>query len=550
MPNSDDHRIEINSLLESVRNINMERTPPFRVFELNDHDELIVTAVEEEPTSLQGRQVLCFNEYHRAVSHRWNAWDCIQAERVNAEGMRERVNLWWQERQEARRQAEDQRRERDRLIRQARDSAVFTLGTMGLAAYQRLHVRIGQYYRIGVGFAGLTEELARHFNDDAWSYQGFTVRVEGVNWSSARHPDTNDYVEYPLLHVSVHGQMRYGYPVELSINPLTLERQVAMPAIVPGWPADLARRGTTSRRRDSHHDERTFDLGDGHREYDSDLDRMDDHAEDCEGGCPCCACACGYQPYDSGESSSSLINGYSYRPQPRFHGDGPVFLGAELELDTRHGNTDRLAHRVLTDWGQERVYLKHDGSVRGFEVVSHPMTYDYWTQNMALDVMSDWYDMGARPDESCGLHIHVSRDAFSNPVHQFKWMKLFYRNRSLVEHVARRRDSSYARFSSHDNKHARYMKHYAKGGIGGERYQAINAGNEHTFEVRVFASTLSAAEFRASLALVDASVEYSRQLSTQDIIRNNGWSEAAFTRYVNDAGKYGDLAAMLAERQG
>ncbi|WP_280248010.1 hypothetical protein [Nocardia abscessus] len=69
---------------------------------------------------------------------------------------------------------------------------------------------------------------------------------------------------------------------------------------------------------------------------------------------------------------------YSYKPDPRFHGDGPLFLGMELEIIVpayRYGEAVSLATAHLGGLG----YLKQDSSIQptGFELVTHPMSYRY-----------------------------------------------------------------------------------------------------------------------------------------------------------------------------
>ena len=63
---------------------------------------------------------------------------------------------------------------------------------------------------------------------------------------------------------------------------------------------------------------------------------------------------------------------YSYRPDPIFHGTGPLFLGLELEVivpDDRFDDAITTATDALGSLG----YLKRDSSIRpsGFEIVSH-----------------------------------------------------------------------------------------------------------------------------------------------------------------------------------
>src|SRR5882757_7083380 len=75
---------------------------------------------------------------------------------------------------------------------------------------------------------------------------------------------------------------------------------------------------------------------------------------------------------------------------------------------------------------------------------------------------------------STGLHVHVSRAGFDSACHVFKWMKFIYRNRERVTRLARRSSTQWAAFTDEDR---RAVKHFAKG-VQGERYRAINTGND------------------------------------------------------------------------
>lgn len=68
---------------------------------------------------------------------------------------------------------------------------------------------------------------------------------------------------------------------------------------------------------------------------------------------------------------------YSYKPEPRFFGEGKVFLGVELEVEApdNQKKEDGLA-LSSPRW----AYAKRDGSlgIYGWEVVTHPIAVNYW----------------------------------------------------------------------------------------------------------------------------------------------------------------------------
>lgn len=270
------------------------------------------------------------------------------------------------------------------------------------------------------------------------------------------------------------------------------------------------------------------------------IGRYEDYCDDCaseqETDCECC-----------GTSSGGLINSYSYKPEPIFHGDGPAYLGLELEISTSYrssvSDAARVAHEHLGDLG----YLKDDSSVdSGFEIVTHPMSHAYARESFPWRMLQNLRENGAIAGDN-GLHVHVSREAFKDPTHVYRWLKFLHRNSEQVSVIARRRSNEWAAWNFQDRERA---KSYAKGDRCGHRYSAVNVQNWATFEVRVFASTLERNELMAALDLVAGSVEYTRDLTVHDIHWNNGWGWNSFRAWCGQRDEYsalrGEMEALCA----
>lgn len=242
---------------------------------------------------------------------------------------------------------------------------------------------------------------------------------------------------------------------------------------------------------------------------------------------------------DDDPDQCDLINSYGYAPTPRFHGDGPVFLGLELEVTTPSGEL-REAAQVAIDTIGDLGYLKSDSSVSGFELVTHPMSHAWMAEHFPWKTLDELARMGCDGYEN-GIHVHVSRAGFDSPAHIFRWLKLIYRNEDPVTAIARR-ESEWASFSSRARQNA---KHHAKGSRQGDRYCAVNVQNFATFEVRVFRSSLDRQEVRAALDLVSASVEYTRHLTVPAIL-SGGWTWQGFMEWARERPEY---AALVAESE-
>ncbi|MFD6357057.1 hypothetical protein [Nocardia tengchongensis] len=119
------------------------------------------------------------------------------------------------------------------------------------------------------------------------------------------------------------------------------------------------------------------------------------------------------------------IHDYSYKPAPYFHGQGPVFLGLELEIKTRSSSLQACAE-IAADHLGDLGYLKEDGSIgynAGFEIVTHPMSYEWAIDEFPWKMLRELRIRGAYVDDNVGIHVHVSRKGFDSAAHVYRWMK-------------------------------------------------------------------------------------------------------------------------------
>ncbi|MEU4808112.1 hypothetical protein AB0H20_02825 [Nocardia fluminea] len=237
---------------------------------------------------------------------------------------------------------------------------------------------------------------------------------------------------------------------------------------------------------------------------------------------------------------------YSYRPDPIFHGTGPLFLGLELEVivpDDRFDDAIATATDSLGSLG----YLKRDSSIRpsGFEIVCHPMTYQHALTEFPWQLLDTLARMGCETDDSVGLHVHASRTGFTGPAHIYRWMKLVYRNQEPVSMLARR-VSRYAPFEPNTRARAKDLAKGCRHAVGLPRYQAINPHPRDTLELRIFASSLETRQVQAALAFTDASIRYTADLTIPQILAG-GWAWDRFTDWLTHRLEYAPLVAELAD---
>ncbi|MEV0764138.1 hypothetical protein [Nocardia sp. NPDC050435] len=236
-----------------------------------------------------------------------------------------------------------------------------------------------------------------------------------------------------------------------------------------------------------------------------------------------------------------------YTPTPIFHGTGPLYLGLELELRTPSDAFGAAAESSVSHLGG-LGYLKEDGSITsgcGFELVTHPMSYEYARAHFPWRLLPRLQQLGAYTDDEVGIHVHVSRDGFTSPAHVYRWLKFIYRNENGVTTLARRISTRWAQFSPTTRKQ---IGGIAKGeDYYSHRYQAVNTNPTHTFELRVFASSLEPQQVQAALAFADASVEYTRTLTAARITRQGGWQWDAFVTWLATRPDYAPLLPELTD---
>ena len=252
-------------------------------------------------------------------------------------------------------------------------------------------------------------------------------------------------------------------------------------------------------------------------------------------------------------NSQKSINSYHYKPAPIFYGnDDKLYLGIELEID-KGGESNEKAQQLLDvmNINEERIYCKHDGSIeRGFEIVSHPATLQEHYNNFnwsglmekALDL-----DYRSHNTSTCGLHIHVNRNAFGCTYEEqeeiiakivyfveLHWNELFT--------FSRRSEYNIERWANRYGIESDTQKTYKKAKGNYERYVAVNLQNNNTIEFRFFRGTLKHSTFIATLQLVETICKVAQSMSEKDMERLS-WSD--FVKHIT----YPELIEYLKIKQ-
>lgn len=252
------------------------------------------------------------------------------------------------------------------------------------------------------------------------------------------------------------------------------------------------------------------------------------------------------------QSHSSQIHNYSYEPYLNFQQSKDdnenrlAYLGFELEAGGVSSSERNQIAEEISD-GEDTFYLKEDGSIPdyGFELVSHPITLKRHKELNWADVLHTMSNAGMKShdlgEESCGLHVHVSRNYLS----PYKWLLIDWfisKYQAQFELIARRKETHWARFKKSNGQNIKEV--YGKS--SGTRYQAVNFENTNTVEFRLFRGTLKYSTFMATLEIVDALVHWAAQLSISDIL-STGDAFENFTGYILSNPLYANAVNYLRE---
>ena len=293
------------------------------------------------------------------------------------------------------------------------------------------------------------------------------------------------------------------------------------------------------------------------------------YCEDCAGeSSPCRVCGEHYFAGDMHDETTcnncvenSIIQDYDYRPDFTYYrlpteekSNNLAFLGIELEVESQIDHEQRDNSRSICDDAAEKVisdylYCKNDGSLEdGFEVVSHPMTFEYirehgraiWDRTLNLNKLG----FRSYNTTTCGMHVHIAKKAFSS-LHLYKFLKLFYENQKFILAISQRRLENLTRWSGFGENEQPDLSLIQKAKIKSAyiRYSAVNLTNRSTVEVRIFRGTLHEDSFWKNIEFVAAAFEYSRTVA----IKNVG--VYTFCKYVEKhAQRFPNLLSFMKEK--
>lgn len=249
------------------------------------------------------------------------------------------------------------------------------------------------------------------------------------------------------------------------------------------------------------------------------------------------------------------INSYNYKPDAIFYGTGPLYMGVELEIDQGYDRSE-CANELydISDDG-DLFYLKSDSSLdEGIEIVTHPCALNFHMNQFPWERISSIarsYKFTSHDAGTCGLHIHVGRDAFGYSrfeqeaaiakvillVDRF-WDEMACFSRRDIDRINRWASKPGADICPEDGMEVAIKK--AKSS-GSSRYRAVNLQNSHTIEFRIFRGTLKVNTILATLQFVKHLCDCAMSASLEDCL-NMPWLS-----FIGEP-EYPELRAYLGAR--
>ena len=251
-----------------------------------------------------------------------------------------------------------------------------------------------------------------------------------------------------------------------------------------------------------------------------------------------------------------LIHDYTYTPTFEFKKmpwENTLYLGVELEVEPENESESvRIVEKLTEYLKKERVcsrfYFKHDGSVNGFELVTHPFTLQYAHKKLKFNKILKWlkkakctsYESGR-----CGLHIHMNRDFFQS-LDIAKLRIFFTKNKEKLRKFSERQGQGekYCNYESFELR--KFLRNKNQEG----RYWAFNLNtNKNTVELRLFRGTLDERRFIASMQFADAIAHFVKAIGLNSLIigersyKDNSWK--LFYDWTKSKKRYTQLVQYL-----
>lgn len=227
------------------------------------------------------------------------------------------------------------------------------------------------------------------------------------------------------------------------------------------------------------------------------------------------------------------IQCYSYKPEPIFFGGQPsknkLFFGLEIEVEG-----DREYARNVKEIS-EIFYCKDDGSINGFEIVTHPLSYNWIMENKHIfkKLSSFLISKGftGHNNGRCGIHIHVSKKSISI-LTITKLLLFFYNEPEFIRKISQRTMNSFESWSNIFYEKSKAPR-IAKKTWCLDRNTAINTRPEDTIEFRAFRGNIRYDRIMKNIEFTKAIIDFCKISGITELNKDNFIKSLDRTNFPN-----------------
>jgi hypothetical protein len=240
----------------------------------------------------------------------------------------------------------------------------------------------------------------------------------------------------------------------------------------------------------------------------------------------------------------AIIKEHNYIPED-FHykklkWENTLYLGIELEIETPDRNrvnyegwAKKIDNKLKELKMDKFFYFKHDGTVCGFELVSQPLTLQFFHKKIPLKLLCEWLrkeGFTSFTNGTCGLHVHLNKGFFDENMREIDRMRMFFStNKEMIRLFSKRFGKE---IGARGIDYCKYEKinpfNYLRRGLSQEdKYYALrlNPEGKHTIEMRVFRGTLFYPRIVATLQFADALAHYCKEISILSTFKTKSWND-------------------------
>lgn len=209
------------------------------------------------------------------------------------------------------------------------------------------------------------------------------------------------------------------------------------------------------------------------------------------------------------KESRGVEQRWNYRPDKFFkYGSGDFLLGAENEVQMGDIiNKDQYLDQIAGNYPKVEVYTMYDGTIDyGTEVVFHPRTLKSY-QKLKYSGMT----YGIRHHNNCGMHVHISRDAFLNKMHLYKFIRFIFKNKKFITKIAERDVGTHRQRSWKFTKELDAISKVKGYDVDPDKYMDINMLHPETIELRIFQGATTKEQFLKNMEFAHALTLFSKE---------------------------------------